>query len=286
MPGRLTIGRWVPNGIERRNWFVKMATFDARSGETRDLKIGDQGCRVTGRLALPTTGIWMVRKASIETSPAQDPLHSYGVEVWADGRFRAEDLLPGNYDLRIDVHEPPPDNACGWGRLIAAFRRELTVSGDGPLDLGSLQPIEVGGKALQVGDLAPDFMVKTLDGKDLKLADFKGQFVLLDFWATWCAPCIAEIPNLKTVHDAFRSDPRLTIVSLSLDEKPGDAAYFVTAEKLPWPQGFVGPDSPVVAAYGATAIPAAFLIGPDRRILAKDLRGASIKALISERLKR
>src|SRR5262249_18346084 len=159
------------------------------------------------------------------------------------------------------------------GRLIAGFHREFTVSGDpgeGPIDLGSVQPVAVGGKVLQVGEIAPDFSVKTLDGKDLKLADFKGRFILLDFCATWCAPGVAEVSNLRKAHEAFGKDPRFAIVSLSLDEKPDDAAFFVAAEQIPWLQGFVGADSPVVAAYGATAIPATFLIGPDGKVLAKD----------------
>jgi peroxiredoxin len=284
MPGRLILGQWVPNGADRRIWFVNMATIDVESGKSYDLRIGERGRRVTGRLAIPTGGQPMVRKASIEHRASKLPSPSIGVQVFPDGRFLAQDLSPGDYTLRIAMHEPPPENACGWGRLIASFSREFTVSGtanDVPLDLGSVPPANLGGRPLNVGDVAPDFAVKTLDGKNLSLAHFKGKFVLLDFWATWCAPCVAEVSNLQAAHKAFGADPRLGMVSLSLDESPSDAASFVKSQNLKWHQAHIGPDSPVVSHYGATAIPATFLIGPDGRVLAKDLRGQQIMTAIA-----
>ena len=66
MPGRHIIRQWVPNGLDRRIWSVNMATLDVASGQAYDLKIGERGRRVTGRLAIPTAGGWMIRKASIE----------------------------------------------------------------------------------------------------------------------------------------------------------------------------------------------------------------------------
>ena len=69
------------------------------------------------------------------------------------------------------------------------------------------------------GEVAPPIEATTLDGKPLKLDDFKGKYVLLDFWATWCGPCIGEIPQLQAVHDAFGKDERFAILSLSVDEK-------------------------------------------------------------------
>jgi len=287
MPGRHVLGQSVPNGADRRVWFVNMATVDIASGKTYELKIGEHGRQVTGRLAIPTAGGWMVRKASIEARASKGASPSFGIQVFHDGRFRALDLPPGDYVLRIAIHEPPPDNACGWGRLIAAYSRDFAVSGkaaDRPLDLGALQPAEVGGKPLRVSDAAPDFTVKTLDGKDLSLADLKGRFVLLDFWATWCAPCVAEIPNLQAVHKAFGADPHFAMVSLSLDEKPADAMSYVKSQKLAWHQGHIGEESAVASAYDATAIPATFLIGPDGKILATDLRGAKIQTAIAEAL--
>ena len=252
IPGRHVIGQWVPNGMRGRVWFVSMATIDAEGGRTYDLKIGDHGRPVIGRLATPAPGEWLVRKASIEPKVSKGKPPSIGVRVFEDGRFRAEDLEAGDYVLRVDVHEQPPDDACGWGRLIGAFTHEFSVNGkagDGPLDLGSLQPAEVGFEPLRVGDRAPRFDVKTLDGKLLSLDGFKGKFVLLDFWATWCTPCVAELPNLKAVHEAYRNDHQFAIVSLSLDETADVLARFVKDHKLPWPQGIVGPESPVVTAY-------------------------------------
>ncbi len=154
-----------------------------------------------------------------------------------------------------------------------------------PLDLGSLEPIAVGGRPLQVGDRAPDFRIKTLEGGDLTLSDFRGKFVLLDFWATWCAPCLNEMPSLLRVHDQFSKNPRFALIGISIDERPGDAAATVKLMKLSWLQAFAGPDSQVVSDYAATAIPATFLIGPDGKILATELRGQKTHAAVAEALK-
>jgi thiol-disulfide isomerase/thioredoxin len=97
--------------------------------------------------------------------------------------------------------------------------------GDGPVDLGNV-PLVLQ-KVLNVGDAAPDFQTVTLDGKPLRLADYRGKTVLLDFWATWCGPCRGETPHLKRVREAFRGDDRLAIIGLSLDDEAAAPREYV-----------------------------------------------------------
>jgi beta-lactamase class A/peroxiredoxin len=291
LPGRLTLVQWVPNGVDRRIWSIVRASLDVQSGQSYDLKIGTSGRQVTGQLVLPRAEIWMIRKAEIRDRHAR-PKRSVetGVEILDGGRFRALDLKPGDYTLRIALHEPPPGDSCGWGRVLSEYAHEFTVptgatANDVPLDLGMLKPIAVESRPLQVGDQAPDFTLKTLEGQNLKLADFRGRYVLLDFWASWCAPCLAEMPALSSLKDEFAKDSRIVVIGVSLDDRPADALSSVKSLGLSWPQGLAGPDSPVVTAYGATAIPATFLISPEGKILARDLRGEKTKAAVASVLR-
>ncbi len=288
MAGRRSLRRMSPNGAERRFFYVPVATIDVEPGRSYSLRIGESGRMVTGNLQIPENVHAMVRKASIELKAPKGRESSYGVELMEKGRFRALDLPPGTYSMKIALHEPPPPDACGWGRLIAAYEREFSVSGsfeDPPLDLGTIAPRELGGRTLKVGEKAPGFAIETLDGKRLGLGDFRGKFLLLDFWATWCAPCVAELPNLSALQQAFGSDSRFAIVSMSLDERPDDIKSFIASEKMTWTQACVGPDAAVVDDYGATAIPSTFLIGPDGTIVASGLRGDALRTAIEKALR-
>jgi peroxiredoxin len=291
IPGRLVIGQWVPNGVRGsgRWYFVNLATVEVEGGRSYDLRIGQRGRPVVGRLAIPGPREWLVREALIQPRRPAGRLHAVGVRVFPDGRFRAEDLTAGDHVLRIDVHQQPANDACGLGRLIGSFTREFTVTGsaaEGPLDIGRLEPSQVGAEPLRIGERAPDFRVRTLDGKLVSLDDFRGKFLLLHFWATWCAPCISELPSLRALNEAYRDDPKFAIVSLSVDERRNDLDHLVKDEGLAWPQVLLGPYSSIAAAYSAMAIPATFLIGPDGRIVDRDLRSGGVKAAVARALGR
>jgi peroxiredoxin len=152
------------------------------------------------------------------------------------------------------------------------------------IDLAALAASQ--GVNLNVGDTAPDFTFKTFDGKQLRLSDLRGKYVLLDFWATICVPCIKEIPELTATYEAFGKDKQFTLVSLSLDTAEAEPRKFVAAKGLRWTQGFLHEQlkASVQQAYGFTAIPQVLLIGPDGRIVQKHLQGATIQHAVASAL--
>lgn len=139
-------------------------------------------------------------------------------------------------------------------------------------------------KKLAPGSLAPEFELTTPNGKKLALKDLRGHIVLIDFWASWCGPCMDEMPNVKALYEKYR-DRGLEIVGVSMDNNKAKWEGAIERTGLVWHHvsSLRGMNRcPVAKLYQVVAIPKLYIVGKDGKIIAKDLRGEDLRAKIDE----
>lgn len=135
-------------------------------------------------------------------------------------------------------------------------------------------------KATAIGSPAPDFMFDSKEGKKVSLLSYRGKYVLIDFWASWCKPCRRENPYSVKAYKMFR-DKGFEILGISVDDDRDAWRQAIRQDQLTWPQ-FNDPDGVVAKQYGVHSIPSTFLLDREGIIIAKNLRGnALIKKLDS-----
>lgn len=137
--------------------------------------------------------------------------------------------------------------------------------------------------ALKAGAKAPDFSARTLDGDTVKLSDLRGQVVLLDFWASWCGPCLAEMPNVKKTYNEFK-DKGFTVVGISGDHTEKDLRDFLAKNDYDWKMIYQSPDEEgtVLEQYGIQYFPTTYLLDREGTIRAVDLRGEELYNAVKE----
>lgn len=134
--------------------------------------------------------------------------------------------------------------------------------------------------------MAPAFAVTTTDGKRISMDDLQGKVVLLDFWATWCAPCREALPRIRDVARKFQSEP-LVVLSISIDTDQEKWKDFIVKNEMTWPQscdnGFTGP---VAKLFGVNSIPHTFTIDADGVLQEEHVGDASIEGKLKKLLAR
>ena len=136
---------------------------------------------------------------------------------------------------------------------------------------------------VNIGGMAPNFELTTPDGKKLSLYDLRGHIVLLDFWASWCAPCLAEVPNLKAIYEKYHGKG-LNILGVSLDEKEAAWKSAIERKGLTWQHvsSLKGWKCPVAQRFKVTGIPRMYIIDAQGKIIAQDLRGEKLAKKMDE----
>ena len=213
---------------------------------------------------------------------------NYVLRFETNGTFRIDNVDPGNYYLYVSLTNPDrPDN---YYEQIGSLNKNVTIppapagKPDEPFDLG-LSEVQVR-NIQRTGRRAPKLEVKTFDGKAVKLADFAGKFVLLDFWATWAGSRNLDLQMLKTLHTTYAKDERLVMLGLNFDPQASAAEKVIEQSGIKWLQCNAGPwdQSSLPASYGVQGLPANILIDPEGKIVASNLRGSNIRTTVRNRL--
>ena len=261
-------------------------TIVVRPSETTTVAMGGMGRPVIGKaIARKPDGslyTWEDNELARAYTQQSGKTLWFNFPVTREGTFRGEDLPAGDYQFALNLTPPTTNQQCGFGNSIGTAAMKFTIPpmpqgrSDEPFDLGEVE-IKLF-KFVSPGDTAPNFTLDTLDGKKVSLEEPRGKVVLIDFWATWCGPCLTEMPNMKSVYDEFRGNPSFAMLGISIDEAMELPRTKAEKEGYPWTQLWAKGawQAQVAQDYGVRGIPATFLIGPDGKVLAKDLRGEAV----------
>ena len=298
--------------------------LDLQPGQQVTLNLGGEGAQVTGRVKLKGEHAanfdlnwslnYLLRKALGIEPPAEinglgfdwrrgwsdawtetmegraylSTLHHDFVKLNHDGTFSINGVPAGEYELALKIYEHEDPKACLVNPVAAKvvkFRVTKSDVAKNALDLGSIEVDAALGP--NPGEIVPDFEFDTLDGTKKKLSDFRGRYLLLDFWATWCSSCVGALPEVQQLADKYLSDGRLTVLPMSLDADRDVLRRFVQEHKLSGTQGFLGDWSAtqVPTQLGISSLPTYLLIGAEGKLILKAYSTEQITEKLRELLK-
>ena len=172
-----------------------------------------------------------------------------------------------------------------YGSRSFAKRAQELFALDKAQRTGSMSPSSSQGNqpSALVGQKAIDFHVTDLNGAELSLEKYRNKVVLLDFWAIWCGPCLAEMPNVKRVYEKYK-DRNFQIIGINLDQNRSKLQDYLKKEGIRWPQFFDGKgwQNEVAQMYQVNSIPSMYLIDGSGVVRKANLRGPALESAIGE----
>jgi len=168
--------------------------------------------------------------------------------------------------------------------LFVAYGKEyLARYGDNSENAKNLEKQIKNAQSFIIGAESPDFAMSDLHGNEIKLSDFKGKVVLIDFWASWCGPCRRENPHVVKLYEKYQDDG-FEILGVSLDNSQAKWEQAVAKDQLTWPQvsDLKGWKNEVAQMYSVKSIPHTVLLDKEGKILAHKLRGPALDNALKE----
>ncbi|MDF7812639.1 TlpA disulfide reductase family protein [Hymenobacter sp. YC55] len=229
-------------------------------------------------------------EAERKTPAFQERIRTAGQNAFKDVVLRQKEFIKANPTSWVSLSLLPqlgmmePPQYAEVAPLYNALSPTLKNSAPG-IQYGKLvQNL----KDVAIGVQAPNFSQKTPEGKVVSLADYRGKYVLVDFWASWCGPCRQENPAVTKVYNAFKSK-NFDVLGVSLDDEKGRAKWLkaIQDDKLAWTQvsDLRGWENEVARSYHVQAIPQNFLIDPTGKIVAANLKGEELQATLARLIK-
>ena len=311
-PGPCQVNGWLHFSVASPLASSRSIPLQLAPGETARVTLGGPGIDVTGRLvaenqpagfdyhfainhlvakrpgielpaSLVGTGFdwkkgWSESwHATPEGKAYLDTLHHWLVKPEPDGRFRISGVEPGDYDFAVDLYGTV--EGCLVHPIAQRVIHFSVKPGESSLNLGKLSIPSL--SLPEIGGTAGDFSFDTLTGGKSSLAALRGNYVLIDFWASWCTQCVSKLDAVEQLREQFAGDKPLVVLGANLDANPLRVREFLKSKLFPWQHALLGDwsSTDVPRRFAVSGVPAYVLIDPNGHILA---RGNSLEEIASK----